>query len=512
MTETVNPDFLSTQWYFLDFLSSERESDSPAIYIGDRFYTYRELSERVLYAAKLISAPKFHQQHIAVYLTDEIETYAAILAIWYTGNIYLPIHPAYPPGRIQQMYQKSSFRGVFNAPEHLAGILPSEMHFWTVSEKGPSTEPEPLMHRYRPDEICYCLFTSGSTGVPKGVQINYRNLSSFLDSAERLGIRLEPGAGYLQMFEHTFDLSIVATIWPLMNLGTLYHVGAKGPKYSEVYRLLEEFNLSFAILVPSVLNMLRPYFNEIFLPGMKILGLCGEAAPADFADVSKKCWPNARFFNFYGPTECTIFCTAYEIPESGSLQKNGMMCIGTPVHHASFLISDENLVFAESFRKGILWIGGDQVMPGYLGQNDLTSERIKHMNGIPYYNTGDLVEVDDLGHLYFLGRLDQQVKINGYRIELSEIEFQSGQILSRPCVAIAIKDAKGFDQLILFVRGEVPGPSNEIRAQLGAGLPAYMIPEKIIFMNDFPLNANGKLDRNALRQQYEANLHQAGRI
>lgn len=502
MSNPVIENIPLAQTYFLDFLLSAAGNENPALYINERYFSYHELGERVVYAAARIAEANIRGQHIAVYLNDEVDTYAAILAVWYSGNIFIPIHASYPLGRISQIHEKASFRGIFNATENVSSHLGPQVAVWNFPESIPAEDRVPEMHRYQPDEICYCLFTSGSTGVPKGVQISYRNLSSFLESAVHLDIRPEPGAGYLQMFEHTFDLSVVSTLWPLMNRGTLYHVGNAGAKYTEIYRLLEEFQIAFAIIVPSVLNMLKPYFDEISLPGLKFLALSGEAVPADFESISKKCWPNARVFNFYGPTECTIFCTAYEMPADGCLQANGIMSIGKPVHHAQSLLSDENGNFSKSSSKGLLWIGGNQVMPGYLGQDSLTAERIKFLDGIPYYNTGDLVQRDDQGFLYYLGRIDQQVKINGYRIELSEIEYHAAQVLSRPCVALATKDSKG-DQLILFVNDSQESQPQDIKERLGSRLPAYMIPEKIFFSDPFPLNANGKLDRNALRQQYE---------
>jgi non-ribosomal peptide synthetase component F len=218
------------------------------------------------------------------------------------------------------------------------------------------------------------------------------------------------------MFELTFDLSIVSTLWPLMHHGTLYHVGNSSSKYTEVYRLLEEFQIGFAVLVPSVLNMLRPYFEEIQLPNLKIIGLCGEAALTDVMMEAKSCWPQARFFNFYGPTECTIYCTAYEIPPENCLDENGIISIGRPMHHVQFVIADEEGRVLEPGSKGLLWIGGQQVMPGYLGNEGLTTAVIREIQGQRFYNTGDIVRLDDLGELLYLGRADQQVKINGYRI------------------------------------------------------------------------------------------------
>ncbi|MFM7729427.1 MAG: AMP-binding protein, partial [Flavobacteriales bacterium] len=317
--------------YFLDFLAQEDYGQHPAIWVNEEYISYSELRRRVSAAADLIRQHGYHQEKIAVYLTDDVSTYVYILAIWATGNIYVPLHPSYPLQRVEQIYQVARFAAVFQSPFASEYSFCDDVKCWATSDLPNEAEVLSQVYHYQQDEICYCLFTSGSTGVPKGVQIQYGNIQAFLESKYALDVVIEPGDGCLQMFELTFDLSIVSMIWPLMHFGTIYHVGNSTSKYTEAYRLMEEYQIRFAILVPSILNMLRPYFEEIHLPHLKVIALSGEASLADIIVEARNCWPQARVFNFYGPTECTIYCTAYEIPKDACLEENGIVSIGTPL-------------------------------------------------------------------------------------------------------------------------------------------------------------------------------------
>ena len=154
--------------------------------------------------------------------------------------------------------------------------------------------------------------------------------------------------------------------------------------------------------------------------------------------------------------------------------------------------------------KGLLWIGGQQVMPGYLGNEGLTTAVIREIQGQRFYNTGDIVRLDDLGELLYLGRADQQVKINGYRIEISEIEYNVKNALESPCAVIAVRDQKGIDRLVLFMLQNAQHTESVVQSTLMEKIPRYMVPERVLMLDEFPLNSNGKLDRKALKQQYES--------
>ena len=176
---------------------------------------------------------------------------------------------------------------------------------------------------------------------------------------------------------------------PRENNNFLYRVFL--PIDNENDLLLEDYHIEFAIIVPSVLAMLRPYFSSIELPNLKAVGLSGEAVPLDLTKEWQVCCSNAKFFNFYGPTECTIFCTYYEIPKDDIAALNGIVSIGKVNNNCLALCLKEDGTTAKEGEKSLLWIGGEQVSPGYLNNEELNQSLFIIRDGIRYYNTGDVV-------------------------------------------------------------------------------------------------------------------------
>lgn len=478
------------------FLFDNNKSNN-ALCINDRYYTYDEFSKTIFSIANQINKNAKCQEKIGVYLTDSMYTYASIYAIWLTGNIYVPLHKSYPKSRLEDIAELSNLAMILtsefgeNIPKNHLIIDSTILNDFSVVK--------PFEHSN--SDLMYILFTSGSTGVPKGVQISHGNLVSFFNEIKFLNFDVSREAGYLQPFDLTFDLSIVSTILPLTNGGVLYHVSSDTVKYLEIYRLLEDYAIEFAIIVPSVLNMLKQYFDTIHLDNLKIVALSGEAVPLELTQKWQQCCPNARFFNFYGPTECTIFCTCYEIPRTDIRHQNGIVSIGKPTFDLFGVLLDENLDEISKGEKGELWIGGDQVSVGYLNNNELNLLLFKDLKGVRYYNTGDIVQSDNDNYLFYLGRKDHQIKRNGFRIELSEIEYKSS--LALDCQVCVISKVSSNTVDIILVLEVNQHERSVIVSKLNEQLPAFMIPNIIFEVKEFPLNDNGKLDRKQILEIYE---------
>jgi D-alanine--poly(phosphoribitol) ligase subunit 1 len=495
---------------FLEFLNNDSNNSLDAACINDTFYTYAYLKDRVNAALSIIKSEGIQKAYIAVHLSDDIEMYAAILAIWASGNSYVPLHTGYPASRVRHIQETTQCKLVFSQHDEVKGIDAPSTRICKLSEVPSSSISGSIdLERVLDGDICYCLFTSGSTGLPKGVPITYSNLSAFLSGFESLNIPLPVGAGYLQMFELTFDLSIVSFLWAWQHGGVVYHVGNHAIKYGEISRILEEYPVEFAIMVPSIVHLLKPYYDEIDWTRLKVLLFCGEAMTTDLVTAWEKCCPSARCFNIYGPTECTIVCTFYELDRCNVASMNGIISIGKPFGENLYFIGDENGNEVDASDKGLLWIGGPQIMPGYLKNDDLSKKVLVEKYGQSFYNTGDLVLESD-SQIYYLGRLDQQVKINGYRIELSEIEFNANKILPQKCAVISIKDQKGFDMLVLFIQQNNETQGQDVLKLLRNHLPEYMLPSVAVSIDQFPLNSNGKLDRKELKNIYERDYSKAG--
>jgi acyl-coenzyme A synthetase/AMP-(fatty) acid ligase len=303
----------------------------------------------------------------------------------------------------------------------------------------------------------------------------------------------------------TFDVSIQSFLVPLTNGACTYTIPHDQIKYSYVYGLLEDHQLTFGAMAPSMIRYLRPYFEEINVPSLRYNILTAEASPLDLVTEWSKCIPNAEIYDFYGPTEATIYCTYYKINKKGNnKQFNGMLSIGKAMSGLTSIIIDEDGNIQGANQKGQLCISGDQLTPGYWKYPDKTAESFfeREWKGTikRFYKTGDSCFIDNEGDIMYTGRLDYQVKIQGFRIELSEIEYHTRECLrGQNAVAVAFENKTGNTEIALFVEDEKTD-SSALSVYLKSKMPSYMIPNKIYYNKKFPLNSNGKTDRNMLKK------------
>ena len=253
----------------------------------------------------------------------------------------------------------------------------------------------------------------------------------------------------LQMFDLTFDLSVMSYLVPLLKGACVYTVPGDKIKFGHIAELMEEQRLTIALMVPSILHYLRPYFEEIEFPDMRYSLFCGEALPLDLTDEWSKCVPNSKILNVYGPTEDTIFCTSYTfIRNQVNKSYNGIVSIGKAMAGTDMIITDENNDILPSNKIGELCLSGRQLTPGYWNndeKNKKTFFEIAFKDKLTkFYKSGDLGYTDEDGDFFYMGRLDNQIKIQGFRVELSEIEFHCKKYLDKyNAVALAFHNNAG---------------------------------------------------------------------
>jgi acyl-coenzyme A synthetase/AMP-(fatty) acid ligase len=258
-------------------------------------------------------------------------------------------------------------------------------------------------------------------------------------------------------------------------------------------------------MAPSMIRYLRPYFEEIRIPSMRYNILTAEASPLDLVEEWSKCIPNAEIYDFYGPTEATIYCTYYKFIRDGiNKHLNGMISIGKAMNGLIAVVIDESGNFLGPNQKGELCIAGGQLTPGYWNFPEKTAESFfkQEWEGAVhrFYKTGDSCYIDDEGDIMYAGRLDYQVKIQGYRIELSEIEYHARECLKgQNAIAVTFENNSGNSEIALFVEDELID-SSVLLDYLKSKMPNYMVPSKIYVNKKFPLNSNGKIDRNLLKK------------
>lgn len=440
-----------------------------AFFISGQYYSYAEFGEAVGRIRKSFS--KAEGRVFSIEIDDTMETYATIVALWMENKAFVPLNPRQPKERNQ--------------------IILNQLKEFDVND-------------YK-DDLAYVLFTSGSTGTPKGVAISQKNLAAFIDSFWKTGIHLSENDRCLQCFDLTFDVSIQSFLVALTSGACVYTVPYGQVKFPYVASLIHEHHVTFGAMAPSMLNYLRPYFSELDASAFKVCILTAEACPVDLIEDWRKCARNVEVYDFYGPTEATVYCTYFKCPKGVQiLSHNGIVSIGKPLSNVTAVLLDESGEVVRDGEQGELCLSGDQVTQGYWNNEEKNRTSFFEMEegGIPrrYYRTGDLCFYGNDGNLLYLGRIDHQVKIQGFRVELGEIEYHARLFFEQQnrVVSTAFRNEQGITEIALFVEKEKEA-SDALLVFLRSKMPNYMIPSRVVYLPVFPLNSNDKIDREKLK-------------
>ncbi len=479
----------------------ERFQNENAFCIKGVFYTYKEFGEYISKIRYALASYTEKGLNIGLVANDDIETYASIFAAWLEGCAYVPLNPNQAIDRSIEIISQSDIDLIIDSSlestfAKFRVLESAKLHFGELW-----LEPKSVSDAV----LAYILFTSGSTGRPKGVPITRGNIANFIESFWKVGFDINNTDRCLQCFDLTFDVSVQSYLVPLTRGACTYTIPHDQIKYSYIYGLFEEHKLTFGAMVPSMIRYLRPYFDEIDVPSMRYNILTAEASPLELVNEWSKCIPNAEVYDFYGPTEATIYCTYYKFNKNEhNKQFNGISSIGKPMNGLVAVIVDEERNILGANQKGELCISGGQLTPGYWNSPDKTTESFFEMEykGAKrrFYKTGDSCYMDEESDIMYSGRLDYQVKIQGYRIELGEIEHHAREFVKgQNAVAVSFENNSGATEIALFIECESTNTKLLVE-YLKLKMPYYMIPSKILFNNRFPLNLNGKIDRNVLKK------------
>jgi len=507
----------------------------PALVVGTQSWSYEELSQT---AAGIASLLQRHTREggppwTAVFAHRSFVAYAGVLGALLRGHGYVPLNRRFPVARTKAMFERSRCHALVvddeslpqlddvlaGAPEGTlvlapeiddVGALQSRLSKHLVLGRGAIEEGEaPRLDRPEPDDVAYLLFTSGSTGQPKGVMVSHRNAAPFVRAmAERYGVDEHDRCS--QTFDLTFDLSVFDLFVAWEKGACLYCLPEKALLKPGGYIRDNELTLWFS--VPSTgmflqrFGMLKP--NSY--PSLRWSLFCGEALPVEVATAWAAAAPNSIVENLYGPTEATIACTVYrwDGEHSRAESRLGVVPIGYPTPGMSALVVDSELREVAAEEDGELLVAGPQVTLGYLDDPERTRSAFVVPPGKieTHYRTGDRVARDSGGLLHYLGRLDHQVQVHGHRVELGEVESAIRDATgSGAVVAIGWPVTEsGVGGIVAFVGSENTLDLAALRAKLAAQLPDYMLPRDVHVLRELPLNANGKFDRPALRARLEA--------
>ncbi|MGW1893341.1 non-ribosomal peptide synthase/polyketide synthase [Streptomyces sp. NPDC002004] len=465
-----------------------RAPHAPAVTDGRRTWSYRELAARAeRLAADLLRRGAGPDRTVALVLPRSMELVAAELAVALAGAAFLPVDPDYPAERRALMLADAAPAVVLDDPAHVRDAM------------GDGTAPPPASRiaAVGADHAAYVIYTSGSTGTPKGVTVTHRGIGGFAAAAaERYEVG--PGDRVLQFASPSFDASVLELCISVLSGATLV-VPPDGPWLGdELAAVLDEHRITHALVPPAALATL-PAPDGGGAPHLRTLIVGAEACPAGLVDR----WaPGRRMINSYGPTEATVVATWTGPLVAGG----GTPTIGTPLPGTQAHVLDEAMRPVPPGAEGELYVGGDGLARGYLHRPGLTAARfVADPFGPPgtrLYRTGDRVRRTAGGELEFLGRLDRQVKVRGFRIEPGEIEavlLRDAGV--REAVVVVREDEPGRTRLVGYVTPADPQHAPEpaqLRSAVAAALPAHMVPSAVVLLDELPLTPQHKIDRRAL--------------
>jgi len=471
-----------------------QNSDKIAFVIDEQEFTYDDFTNKIIDIQQLLLNNNFFgDQKVVVYTYNNIETYASILAIWLLGGTFIPINPKHPKERNNLILDQIK-------PEF--SLSSNREDFVLFTKTTFQDKDKNLIVNLRNDNsLMYILFTSGSTGTPKGVPIYYKNINAFIKDFS-LEYNLSSEDKFLQIYDLTFDASIHCYLLPLFLGASIYTVSPNKIKYLEAYKLIDKQKLTFAKFPPSVLSYLKPYFNKINLSSLKYSLLGGESLDLDLVKQWQNCVPNAQIYNVYGPTEATINTHIFKITKEVNINKsyNGTISIGKPFGSNKAFVLDNDGNIITDHTKGELCLYGNQITDKYFNNQDKTYQSFIEFEGKTIYKTGDLVYKDKDNDYIFCGRIDNQVQIQGYRVELSEIEnIAKKHQKALNFSVISVKNRLNVLEIVLFTE-KLETETIELLDFLKNKLPFYMVPSKIINLDKFPQTAGGKIDKQALKK------------
>jgi amino acid adenylation domain-containing protein len=439
---------------------------------------------------------------VGVLLERSTELVVALLAVLKAGGAYVPLDGSYPPARLAWMVKDTGLRTVVTRGA-LAGQVPEGCQ--AVLVDGEEGEQIGRLERTRvgssagPDNLAYVIYTSGSTGSPKGVMVSHGNVVRLVKGIKY--VELNAGETMLQFAPVSFDASTFEIWGALLNGARLIIAPAGMLSPAELARIVKDNRITTLWLTAGLFHLMVDEQAEALAQVRQLLAggdVLWEPQVRKLLQIKQR----GVLINGYGPTESTTFTCTHAMSEAAEVGDS--VLIGRPISNTQVYLLGPGLEPQPVGVAGELYIGGEGLARGYLGRPELTAERfIPNPFGEPgtrLYRTGDRARYLQDGSIDFLGRLDQQIKIRGFRIELGEVEAAVAAVDGVREAVVVAQDGPGVGgrRLVAYVVAAAEVTPGEIRAQLRERLPEYMVPANVVMLDELPLTANGKVDREAL--------------
>lgn len=483
-----------------------RRPDHVAVDDGEWRLTYRELNAHgTSFARRLIEEGVAARDRVVVLSERGIPGLVAILGALKAGAVYVPLDPQNPPARLAYILEDVRPAMVIGAerqlePARIIGARCVALDELRAGLSAGGVRPDRLPSLPRVDErdVAYCMYTSGSTGEPRGVEIEHRSVVAFI-RAFNAYMRLDDDSRYLNTSPYYFDVSISDVLMPLALGATVYMVRNLLPPGRVLERIEQGRVTHFCPPAPLLTLLCGPgsTFEKRSLTSLECIMTGAEVIGRHVVEKWLGAVPGLRILNAYGPTEATCACLAHEIT-SANLADHAELPIGRPFDGIDAVLLDPDTGQPSEVLTGELAVAGAQVMRGYWNRPAETAVRTVVRNGRAYYRTGDICEIDGEGRYYFRGRKDNEVKVRGYRVNLDEIS----QALLRDdrvsqALAGMLKLPTGDTALgvaLVLKQPESVAGIDDIVGALGRRLPAYMLPQHGLICDGFPKLPSGKTD------------------
>lgn len=481
--------------------------DRVALVYDDKSVSYRELLETCTRNAHLLRSnfnrnfgkPLPVGERIGIYTTNKLQAIIWALSILRAGGTYVNLDVAYPKDRIVFVTQDCDIRLVLSDIPEATDVIPSSSRVLSLAGEDEAGESD-MLPVVDPSTTAYIIFTSGTTGMPKGVPIQHIHVLNMLQADV---FSFPDETIFLQFASLSFDISVWEIFGSLLNGATL--VIANEEQRHDIGLLIDLLNqqqISVALIPPVLLAR----FPRVELPYLKQIWVAGDSTPANVIDY----WKQDRiFYNSYGPTETTVLSHACLMDETALAND-----VGLPFFGVTCYVLDDNQNLVPDYVHGELYIGGGQTTAGYINRPELNAEKLipnpfaterdrQLGRNLFLYKSGDIISRRPDGHFLFHGRKDFQVKIHGFRVELGEIETLLNRYPEISRSIVQVREIAGDQKLVAYMAlnkkvSESGISVTQLRDSLSESLPYYMIPSRWIFLENFPLNVNGKIDTKAL--------------
>lgn len=474
-------------------------SNSSALTFDRKTISYSELNEKANQLARsVLNSGTKKGGVVGIMMNRSSEMVVSMIAILKAGCTYLPIDPDYPLDRIHHVVENSELKLILSdtVSKELIDQLTIEIDVINLDTAEINTEEwSNLNLDISPDDLAYMIYTSGSTGKPKGVMITHENVINFNNGvSQRIGLTSDQTV--LSLTTMSFDIFVLESLVPLMN-GCEVVIGSSDDQKDTIAlaQLFTDATVDTVQMTPSHVKLLLSSEKSAeMLQNVQTLLVGGEAFPLTTLQDLQKVY-NGKIFNMYGPTETTVWSTIKELTNEESIT------IGTPISNTSIYIVDQDMNLQPYGISGELCIGGLGVAKGYWTNKELTDDKFvanPFEVGTLMYRTGDSATYLRNGEVAFKGRIDNQVKLRGFRIEPGDIESNLNQLDAIKESTVLVKKRGGDAYLVGYYVSDEAIENQVIKEHLRQQLPHYMIPDFLVHLKEYPLTPNGKLNKKAL--------------